>query len=76
MHWYVQVSVPPALGYQIVGLGLATFGATFVWDHLLRVAFPAPSPPQKGYLAFKKELAILKKQEARGGALEQRPHAE
>ncbi|CAL8460618.1 g147 [Coccomyxa elongata] len=70
------VSVPPMLGYQIVGLGLATFAVTYGWDHLLRVAFPAPSPPQKGYLAFKKELAALKKQQPRAGSLQQRPHAE
>ncbi len=68
----VQVSVPPMLGYKIVGLGLATFAVTFAWDHVLRAAFPAPSPPQKGYLAFKKELAVLKKQEARQ---QRRPHA-
>ena len=72
----VQVSVPPMLGYQIVGLGLATFAVTYGWDHLLRMAFPAPSPPQKGYLAFKKELAAFKKQQNRTGSLQERPHAE
>lgn len=62
------------LGYQIVGLGLLTFAATYGWDHLLRVAFPAPSPPQKGYLAYKKELAVLRREQARPGSLQQRPH--
>jgi hypothetical protein len=60
-----QVSVPPALGYQIVALGAATFAVTFAWDHFLRAAFPAPKPPQKGYLAFKKELAALQLPDAR-----------
>lgn len=72
----MQVSVPPMLGYQIVGLGLATFVVTYGWDHLLRVAFPAPSPPQKGYLAYNKELAAIKKQQLRTTSLQQRPHVD
>ena len=57
--------MPPHLAYKMVGLAAATFAGTYAWDHMLRAAFPAPRPPQKGYLAFPAELAAIKKEEAR-----------
>lgn len=73
----MQVSVPPSLGYKIVFLGACTFALTYAWDHLLRLAFPAPKPPQKGYLAFKKELKAIQRKhpDSRNGTTA-RPHEE
>jgi hypothetical protein len=77
----IQVSVPPGMAYQMVALAAATFGATYAWDHALREAFPAPRPPQKGHLAFPKELAALQREQPeqeeplQDGAAE-RPHLE
>ena len=71
--------MPAGLSYKMVALAAATFVVTYAWDHFLRVAFPALAPPQKGYLAFKKELAAMGAFQQRtrpNGALNARAHSE
>eukprot|EP00878_Enallax_costatus_P016666 GHUV01017486.1.p1 GENE.GHUV01017486.1~~GHUV01017486.1.p1 ORF type:complete len:1230 (+),score=386.32 GHUV01017486.1:189-3878(+) len=59
------VSIPMDLRiYLVVGAMVVLF-TSFVLEHSLRQLFPAPKPPQKGYLVHSKEIRSIKAAKAK-----------
>ena len=55
--YVVQVSIPEPLRSGIVVLSCIDFAICLSWERMLRHAFPAKIPPQKGYMAFQAQTA-------------------
>lgn len=60
--------MPKLMRIQLLGLAFLDYSLSYSWESWLRHRFPAACPPQKGYLAFKDELHIIKRQNLEQGA--------
>ncbi|GMH40341.1 hypothetical protein BSKO_08245 [Bryopsis sp. KO-2023] len=54
-----MVSIPLALRGKMCSLVVIDFAVTYGLERALRKLFPAPLPPEKGYMVHKKDLAKL-----------------
>lgn len=59
-HMLEMVPIPAALRIRILVLWVIDFAVTYSLEELLRRVFPAKLPPQKGYMAYEKELRKLR----------------
>ena len=48
----LQVPIPEPLRSGMVALAFSDFALTYGLEHMLRAAFPASTPPKKGYQAI------------------------
>lgn len=51
----LQVPLPRRLCVSILALAFLDYSLSRGWEFFLRQQFPAPCPPQKGYLHYRKQ---------------------
>jgi hypothetical protein len=56
------VAIPLQMRVYLVAGALIVVFLSFMWEHSLRLLFPARQPPSKGYMVHKTQLKALQAQ--------------